>query len=135
MTVFMSWNKSMDVGVKKFNDQHKQLIAIANKAYVIAKNGKTHGSLAKLINELLEFARVHFSTEEFYFDKFNYPDAEEHKLEHAELTEDALNYDRRFRDGEDVARELLDFFKKWVDNHLKTYDKKYTKFFHSVGLK
>ena len=69
--VFMNWDESLSVHVKKIDDQHKKLIHIINRAHdTNLLEDREEGD--KILNELLEFTRVHFSTEEKYFEKCNY---------------------------------------------------------------
>ena len=57
---FIKWNKSLSVKVKEIDDQHKKLVELINQAYEFKDSKK----LGDILNELIEFTRVHFSTEE-----------------------------------------------------------------------
>jgi len=128
----MEWAPELSVGVKEIDDQHKKLVEIINKANEISLE-KEKGS--KVLNELIEFVRVHFGTEEKYFKQTNYLGSEEHILEHARLIEKVLEFKTKHEEGKCPCDEFLKFLKKWVENHLKIMDRKYVETFKEYGLK
>jgi hemerythrin len=124
---FILWQKKWETGIKTIDDQHKHFVGIINQAYTLNENGKDKDSLGKIINELIGYARIHFSTEERYFADTDYPRTEEHKGKHMVLLEKILNFDNRFEKKEDVfgnalVSEFLVFLKGWLDNHLVKVD-------------
>ena len=129
--VFMKWNDSLSVKVKEIDEQHKNLVEIVNKIYECKDSKK----ISNLLNELVEFTRVHFSTEENYFEKYNYPDKEHHMDEHANLIEKVLHFKDKLDAGQDIIEEFLTFLKEWLEIHLKTTDHDYVAFFQKMGLK
>ena len=129
--VFIKWNKKLSVKVKERDDQHKKLVELINQAYEFKDSKK----LGDILNELIEFTRVHFSTEEKYFEKYNYPGTNEQMAEHANLIEKVLKFKDNLEAGQNIAEEFLIFLKEWLEIHLKKIDHKYIKFFQKVGLK
>ncbi len=90
------------------------------------------------MTELVEYARIHFSTEEGYFENTDYPDTDEHILKHQELLGKVLNFTKRFEAKEDFSKLVLDFLKflrDWLENHLVKVDHKYISWFKSHGVK
>ena len=123
---FIKWQKSFSVGVDEIDEQHKHFIKILNKVH--NKLDEENKDLKDEIDELVEYARIHFSTEERYFDEWKYPFEDEHKIVHAKLTLDVLKFKQRFDNGERIADELTEFLKEWLGVHLKVYDGKYAKY-------
>jgi len=131
---FILWTPKLSVGIKRIDDQHKEFITLINQSQKFAETGKSM-RFNKSLTELLDFARVHFSTEEDIFNKYKYPFAQEHNIEHFKLTEKVINfYDRAKRD-ENIGEEFLLFLKDWLENHLKTHDQKYAKYFKENKIK
>ena len=128
----VKWTKKLSVHIKEIDEQHKHLLYLINKANEDFKKGNRE-DLNELLNSLIEYTRVHFSTEESYFDNWDYPFAREHLGEHAKLILRTLEYKDRFDEGEDIAADLLVFLKGWWENHLKTYDPKYSEYFIKGG--
>ena len=132
--VFMRWTEELSVHVKKIDEQHQNLIDIINRAHDtdLAKN-KDEGN--KILDELIEFTRIHFSTEENYFEKCHYPDAEKHIEEHARYIQKVLNYKSKYESGDFDVEEFFNFLKEWLEHHLKVMDAGYVENFRECGLK
>jgi hemerythrin-like metal-binding protein len=126
------WTKKLSVGIKEIDEQHKHFMGIMNSIY--SKRKMANEKVEEDLNNLIEYARIHFSTEERYFSKFNYPYAREHIIEHQKITLQVLKFKQRFDSGEAVTLELILFVKDWLTNHLKVYDFKYAKYFKEHNL-
>jgi hemerythrin len=110
------------------------LIEIINEAYD-SNFGEDKEKSNEIFNELIEFVRVHFSTEEKYFEKCNYSGAEEHIAEHLKLIEKVLGFKSEFDKGECDCSVFLNFLKDWVEDHLKVMDQEYVSCFKECGLR
>jgi hemerythrin-like metal-binding protein len=130
---FIDWSDDLSTGMKDIDEQHKKFIGTINKAKQAADSGAPRKAQKDVIEELAEYGRYHFDTEEKYFKKFNYPYAKEHEAEHAKLLAKVLYFSNKFDSGQDVAIELLDFLKGWLADHLMKHDMKYAKYFKSKG--
>ncbi len=124
----IKWTKDLSVGIKEIDNQHKRFIGIINSVSKKAKQNGAKGKPSEDITELIEYARIHFTTEEGYFKKWGYPYAREHIAEHEKLILKVLRLSERSARGEDVFQVLLDFLKEWLENHLMIHDKKYAKY-------
>ena len=134
---FILWNEKWATGIKTIDDQHKHFVGIINRAYVLNEDGKEKNKLKPIINDLMEYARIHFSTEEGYFEDTDYPDTEEHKEKHQELLGKVINFSKRFENEGDVSKlvkELLIFLKDWLDDHLIKLDHKYVPWLIEHGI-
>jgi hemerythrin len=84
---------------------------------------------------MIEYEAIHFTTEEKYFDQFDYPDKEKHKEEHQHF----VGKIREIKEGFDQDRvmisiEVMDFLKNWLVNHIQGSDKQYGPYFNRHGL-
>lgn len=131
--VFLKWNKKLSVHMDDIDAQHKRFISIINSVHEKAKDNSDGEKIEDELNQLIEYVRIHFTTEEKYFEEWQYPLAEQHKTAHAELTEKVLDFRKRFDDGEKIISELAEFLKSWLEVHLTQYDKKYSEYFISRG--
>jgi hemerythrin-like metal-binding protein len=125
MTKKFIWTKKLSVGVKEIDEQHKDLIKIINETNLLV-GGSYEDKVKEEVNELLAFARVHFTTEENYFKKWNYPFANEHIIEHEKLILKVLQFSQRFQtEGKNILKDFLLLLKDWLENHIKKHDFKY----------
>ena len=58
------WEDKYKVGVKEFDEQHKKLIELINKLYDAMKQGHGKDVLKSIVNDLFEYTKYHFETEE-----------------------------------------------------------------------
>lgn len=130
------WRDEFSVKVEEIDDQHKNLIQISEKLYDNLYKDMSKDDLNGILTELIDFAKLHFQTEEKYFDMFKFEHAEEHKKEH-QLFEQKLK--EMFGVGSDkhieASFELIDFLEDWLLDHLEKKDQEYVKCFKEHGLK
>ncbi|HOJ43227.1 MAG TPA: bacteriohemerythrin, partial [Syntrophorhabdaceae bacterium] len=92
--------------------------------------------LGSIIDGLVNYAATHFATEEKYFDMFKYPDAPNHKKEHADFVKKVGEFQDGFKKGNlALTIEVMHFLKDWLTKHILGTDKKYGPFFNEKGLK
>ena len=132
----IQWDDSLSVSVVEIDKQHQKLLALINDLHDAMKQGKGKDILAKIIGELCNYAGNHFATEEEYFDKFGYPAAASHKLEHINFVKKVSEFKNSFDGGQlALTIEVMNFLKDWLKTHIKGTDKKYGPFFNEKGLK
>ncbi|MCF6269667.1 MAG: bacteriohemerythrin [Melioribacteraceae bacterium] len=132
----IEWDDSYSVNVYLIDRQHQRIFEYANEYQKAVQNGKSESALRKLLDGLVEYAAVHFSTEERYFIQFNYKETEEHKREHKILTAKILDLSSKSRVGVSVEEdEVSNFLKIWLDAHIKGTDHKYIECFNQGGLR
>ncbi|MBE9502856.1 MAG: hemerythrin family protein [Proteobacteria bacterium] len=132
----INWNDNMSVNVAEIDRQHKKLIDLINELYDGMMAGKSNEVLGKVLNELIKYTAEHFSTEERYFEKFNFPGALSHKDDHAELVKKITDFKTTFDAGKMVlSMDVMKFLKGWLTNHIQGTDKKYTTCFNENGLR
>ncbi len=132
----IQWDNSLSVNVGEIDSQHQKLVKMINDLNDAMKQGKGKDALAKIINELFSYAGTHFATEEKYFDKFGYPSATTHKIEHSNFVKKVTEFKKGFESGQlALTIEVMNFLKDWLRGHIQETDKKYGPFFNEKGLK
>jgi hemerythrin len=132
---FITWDKSLSVNVKEIDLQHQQLILIINTLHDVMTKGKGKIVLGRTLEKLVEYAHYHFETEEKYFAKFHYPEAEVHIAQHHALTARVLDFQKKFESGDSfITIEVMEFLRTWLIEHIKGTDMRYTKCFNEHGL-
>ena len=132
----IKWKKEYSVNVKVFDEHHKILFENINKLYNAINEMRFGDEAEKVLEELIEYGKKHLSLEEEYFDKYNYPDAKEHKEKHQEYLEKMQFFENNFKNKEvELSFELTDFLEDWWIKHVSNVDKEYTKFFNDLGVR
>jgi hemerythrin len=131
----ITWSESLSVGVKRFDDEHKQLINIVNRLNNALLIGGSPKTMEHVLDGLVDYTVVHFRHEEEYMTKFAYPEYASHKKEHDDLTAQVSDFRDRYRSGKvTFSLELMNFLRDWLTNHIMGSDKKYKDFFTGKGL-
>jgi hemerythrin len=132
----IQWSSSLSVKVKQIDDEHQKLIKLINDLNDAMRVGKGKDVLSKIINELVNYAAVHFTTEERYFDRFGYQESSSHKSEHKAFVDEVYRFKKDFDEGRiGLSMKVMDFLSDWLKNHIVGIDQKYSSFFIEKGLK
>lgn len=134
----IEWGDEMKLGIKEIDDQHKKFVEILNQLYEATIQDKAKDVLDEIITRVIEYAEVHFKTEENYFEEFGYEKTKEHKEAHEKLLSQTLAFKKeheQFKGVDFLSWQLLEFLENWLVDHLETEDKQYVECFRQHGLK
>lgn len=133
----MTWTADMSVGVKSLDDDHKKLIGMLNDLHDGILAGHAKDGLGPVLNQLIQYTKIHFSREEGLFAQTGYAGATAHKQEHADLVKKALDIQGRFKESPSsmLSLETMSFLKNWLSRHILDSDKKYKAHLNSKGIR
>lgn len=115
----ITWENNLSVGNDNIDKQHEYLISIINKLTISINIGICDKNI---LNELINYAKLHFLLEEKYLLKYKYEETNEHINEHNIF----VNYIVDIYNKENIDYiELLLFLESWLINHIKIIDMKY----------
>ncbi|MBN2619053.1 MAG: bacteriohemerythrin [Spirochaetales bacterium] len=128
----VEFTPEISVGIEIFDNHHKQLFNIINRLAQGMSQGKSSNLLLDIVKELVDYTHWHFNAEEKMFDKYNYPDKEEHKKIHKSMLETAGKLYDDIKGGKKIlSTSVLEFLQDWVYNHIMIKDKEYESFFYN----
>jgi hemerythrin len=134
--VLINWNNSLSVDVEEIDQQHKRLIAIINDLNSAMKQGKGKDIIGGIVRGLIDYAVVHFKTEENYFEQFGYSETDDHIAEHVSFIQKVSEFKDGYEKGTlGLTIQVMQFLSDWLQNHIKGTDKKYSQFFNNNGLR
>jgi hemerythrin len=133
----MTWNERLSVGVASLDEDHKKLVAMLNQLFDAINSGHGKEALAKILDDLIAYAKTHFAHEETFFTRTSYPQFAEHKLEHDEFTRQVLEVQQKGKNGATgtLSLELMNFLKNWLVDHIQGSDKKYGPHLNRKGIR
>lgn len=132
----IQWNSELSVGVEQIDDQHKELIRIANGLINAISLGRDERILSNVTRKLREYTVFHFASEERLMDEVHYPERGEHANEHARLKKHVKDYQRVIYKNEELTPEtVLQFLKEWLLGHILTHDRELARFIHEQKSK
>lgn len=128
------WEDRYSVKISKFDQQHQQLVGLINQLYEAMKVGKGQIELGKILEELVDYTRKHFASEEALMLKHAYPQYAEHKASHDRLTQQVIEFKNQYHAGKiGLSVQMMNFLKEWLVNHILDEDKAYSTFFEAKG--
>ncbi|WP_281761027.1 bacteriohemerythrin [Pseudodesulfovibrio nedwellii] len=120
----LEWSPELSVGQKDVDEQHKELIRIANGLINAVSIGRGKRTIQNVVQKLREYTVFHFSNEEGMMEQMRFPERGQHAAEHLRLKLLVKNYQRKLYKNENVnAEEVLDFMKDWLLGHILTFDR------------
>lgn len=120
----LEWSSELSMGRKDVDDQHKELIKIANGLINAVSIGRGKRTIQNVVQKLREYTVFHFSNEEEMMEQMRFPERGKHATEHLRLKLSVKNYQRQLYKNENVnAEDVLDFMKDWLLGHILTFDR------------
>jgi len=132
----IEWSNKLSVNVAEIDEQHQMLVAMTNELNDAMCGRNSHNEALMIIVKMTDYAKVHFRTEEKYFDQFDYPESASHKKEHNDFKKKVKQLENDFVDGSlSLPTDVLNFLKEWLVKHIQGSDKRYSTCFNENGLK
>lgn len=116
------------VGVASIDEEHKRLFEIIAEANEILHNDflyDKYDQIAGVLENLLEYTKVHFADEEEYMESINYEGLEAQKKAHSKFIEKIENINLEDVDDnqDEYLNGILNFLLDWLANHILKVDK------------
>jgi hemerythrin len=133
---FLEWKDSYNIGVKEIDNQHRGLFDIISKLFTSRLYEPEGKYFFLTLNKFVEYAQVHFSTEERYMQETQYPKFVEHKREHELFIAQVSKLVQDIEKNEpDIENKTLEFLKDWYLAHILGTDRDLEKWFQTKGIK
>lgn len=121
----LKWSKEYESGINEVDEQHKNIMNVLNKIYYAVEDQTIEEQVPTLIKELDFYVGVHFSLEEYYAEKYRFPQIEQLKESH--------NFFRR------TYQEMRSHYVYYKSNkesysqpYIENYSRQYAQHLHSV---
>jgi len=124
------WNEKFTTGIIIFDQQHKKIIDLINELIELRNSKLDHDYVNETLIKMTQYAIEHLQTEEKLMLEYDYPEYENHKLEHKEFRKKtiSLSMEKTVYD-ETILNQILEYLTEWWKNHILYTDKKYSTFF------
>ncbi len=124
----IKWKSEYNIGALSIDKEHQFLFNIARKALGVSlkKENINPQELKTIIKELTLYVKSHFTNEEAYMKKIEYPDLDNHKILHKMLINLLNNLIKNINnlEFEEIKEELFKFIEEYFINHIILEDKK-----------
>lgn len=119
----LKFGKEQKIGIKLFDDQHKQIIDTANHLFKIKDNKKAE--ILESFGSLIAQMKTHFESEESFMKEHKIIQYISHKLEHDRALNKYSDYYRTLKfEKKEFNPEILDSLMSWISTHIEKKDSK-----------
>jgi len=120
----LQWHDSFNVGVKSVDNQHKKLFFLINELIVQTEADQQKELVKKVLAELVEYTKYHFSTEEKLYRV--HPGYKQHQAVHQDFVDKITGFSAAFESGNtDFKPAIVGFLVDWIKKHVLDMDKVY----------
>lgn len=129
--VIAQWTDELATGMKKVDDQHKELIKMVNDLHDALSKGKGKEIVGKTINFLSDYVVDHFKTEEKLMLDYNYSGYLIHKSQHEQFIKefgDLVKEVNAATAASFLAIRVQRSIVQWLINHIMNVDKHMARF-------
>ncbi len=119
------WDPSLETGIAELDDQHRLIFARAG-AVLDAAALPDAAEVRRTLDFLLDYAALHFESEEKYMALAGFPDLRAHAAAHADLTarlEDIARAQASGTEPQAVARDVRALIHGWLADHIRRKDR------------
>jgi len=126
----LEWSGKNQVGVKAFDNAHKEMAHIISQLIDKAEQGAGKDACLPLLDQLISKAESHFAEEEKELEKRNYKELLDHEDEHRNLINELKELRARISGGgAELSREMAEFMANWLNVHVSETDMRYKDIF------
>ncbi|MBP1629993.1 MAG: diguanylate cyclase [Bacteroidetes bacterium] len=117
------WSDDCLVGIDIIDNQHKNFFRMLDELVSLNSMKDKENEIIQIINKFEQYAAYHFSTEEGFMDKNNYPDIERHKNLHKLFAKKIMFFKNEYINGNhEILEEMMDYARKWLLYHILYMD-------------
>ncbi|CAM2839721.1 bacteriohemerythrin [Helicobacter burdigaliensis] len=128
----IQWSDSYSVHNARIDKQHQKLFDMATRAYNMAHKQITPNEMKEILMEFFEYIKEHFRDEEIYMQAIDYPDLEQHKRIHTEITKTMISLIKDIKTLNEMKEKLQVIAKNWLLEHILKEDMKYERYRRSL---
>lgn len=123
----MKWQDKYCVNDDLMDKQHKKLFEILNKLEEDMLKDCALNQLVQTLEELSDYAWVHFKAEEIILDELNIKNIVAHKEEHLKFKKKIMETTQNFINDKNLEQvsELHSFLVHWLQHHILKIDMMY----------
>lgn len=121
----IEWKKEYSIGVPHLDNQHKKIVKIVNQAIRLQFSRHNEKEIEEILDNLQNYIKEHFKTEEEYMLKHQYAGYEVQKNEHNKFVDRLFDAQTEFfKSGRVTSINIFNFIWDWFSQHILTLDKK-----------
>ncbi len=121
----IEWNNSYNINIEIIDEHHKMLVDLLNLLQNVSSNYEDKTTVFYVIDNLKNYTKFHFTTEESLMQKYNYFDYANHIIEHNSFVDKIEYFEKKINENNNLFSiiELINYLREWLLNHIIISDK------------
>ena len=117
------------------DDQHGIMMDALNDLRLALVQGRGRDQITEGLNRLIEFTRMHFTSEEQLLEQNGYSGLVQHRAAHQHLLSQIEEMALRTQHNDELhMRSLLVFLRDWYMSHIEDQDSQYSAWLNNRGI-
>ena len=134
--VTFRWTEVYRVNIAAMDEQHKKLFQTVNELDHALRGGQGNAAVEPILGRLIEYATVHFESEESLMKEHDFPGLSTHRTQHLMFRQTIQKFLEQHQAGSTgVPVSLLMFLQTWLKQHVLKTDKLYSAYLNARGVK
>ena len=126
----IQWDDSWSIGIEAIDRQHRHLVHLTNMLRKSITEGQGQRVVMSTLQDLVNYAAVHFNDEENLMAQTGFPSLEDHKKLHVDFKRKLAEFVLNHQEGNlRVPSDLMHFLVEWLRDHIKGDDSKFGVFY------
>lgn len=123
----IKWKEEYKIGIEMVDQQHRRLFEIAEEGQgllFLPRHMDKYDEIIHIIEELRDYTKIHFESEEKLMQSILYSKLFSHKVEHDDFIEKiySINLIEMDEDQNKYLLSILEFVVTWILEHIREKD-------------
>ncbi len=125
----IEWEPKYSVDIEEIDAHQKKMFELFNQLIKMKNSKADLKECINLINEINDYSKIYFATEERLLKKKGYPDFLSHVKAHRHFTKRFIALRRELsEDVEILTPDTVESLREWLIDHILTIDTRYVPF-------
>ena len=130
------WTEAYSVNIAILDQQHQKLFDTVNELNRALRTGAGNDALDPILDQLVEYATVHFAAEESLMEQYDFPGLSTHRTQHEMFRQQIALFREEHKAAKPgVPVSLMFFMRDWLKQHVLKTDKLYSAFLNARGVR
>ena len=130
------WTEAYSVNIAILDQQHQKLFDTVNELHRALRAGVGNAALGSILDQLAQYATVHFASEESLMQEYDFPGLPTHRTQHEMFRQKMDVFLEEYKAAKPgVPVSLMVFMEGWLKRHVLKTDKLYSAFLNAHGVR
>ena len=115
----LSWSSQYLIGNDLIDAEHEELFLLVNAFHTHWAEAHSRQDIAKVLNQLIVYAEMHFRHEEKIMGDAGFPKLEQHQTIHEAMIDSIFRLQQSYEEGNlHLEMDTMKFVKAWLVEHI-----------------